>query len=144
MGYSSFRHFITEQFPNIRFTKSEVGIPKSTNVEIFTSKAGAESKEQQQALPAAPVAQVVTSSPAVVNVGAATVQLQQAQAAMVQPTTLFVDSTGGNTTFTTPAGNTYVITQVLPAGFCQMQSANFQTVSIETIDAQQPTTFTLN
>lgn len=143
MGYSSFRHFITEQFPNIRFTKSEVGIPKSTNVEIFTSKVGAEVKDQQQALPAAPVAQVVTASQAVVNVGAATIQLQQAPATMVQPTTLFVDSTGGNTTFTTPAGNTYVITQVLPAGFCQVQSANFQTVSIETLE-QQPTTFTLN
>jgi hypothetical protein len=139
MGYSSFRHFITEQFPNIRFAKTEVGIPKTMNVEMYETKAP-EAREQQQPppQPTLPVPQEQIQATQVQQI-----QLQPtAVAASVMQPTLFVDGTA-NTTFTTPAGNTYLITQVLPTGFCQVP-ANFQTVSIATDAQGQPTTYTLN
>jgi len=124
MGYSSFRHFIAEQFPNIRFTKTEVGIPKTLSTELYDSKVS-ESKEPPQQQQQSPPAQI---------------QLQQTTmaASMIQPT-IFVDGSS-NTTFTTPAGNTYVITQVLPTGFCQVP-ANFQAVSIADNHLAQATNF---
>ncbi|XP_059481194.1 uncharacterized protein LOC132200040 [Neocloeon triangulifer] len=140
MGYSSFRHFISEQFPNIRFVKNEVGVPKPANLELYeprvheveenptsqaTSSNGSELAQSQQ-------------EESILTTQLLTTQTLQQQA--VHPTIIMDGNT--NTTFTTPAGNTYVITQVLPAGFCQVP-ATFQTVSISADNqAVQPTTFT--
>ncbi|CAB3360365.1 Hypothetical predicted protein [Cloeon dipterum] len=147
MGYSSFRHFISEQFPNIRFVKNDVGVPKPANLELYEPKV-IETEEQPQhpppqpsSMPAPePAQKELRQEETLVLPQVSTAQLLGTQQAVAHPT-IIMDG-GTNTTFTTPAGNTYVITQVLPTSFCQVP-ATFQTVSIAA-DSQtvQPTTFT--
>jgi hypothetical protein len=104
MGYSSFRHFISEQFPNLRFSKPEKpAIPK------FGTENDSAVKHQYDSD-----------------------QETHEDNSVSNPTTIPLVMTSTNpdptpSTFSS-GGNTFVITQVLPAGFvpvnlssCQMQ-----------------------
>ncbi|KAF4524233.1 hypothetical protein B566_EDAN012197 [Ephemera danica] len=99
MGYSSFRHFISEQFPHVRFSKPEkAGAPSKlpTDMDKPHDESQFDSDNQETTEPPGTTIPLVMTS--------------------TQP--------DPNPTTFSSGGNTYVITQVLPAGFVPVSLNN--------------------